>query len=627
MRDRVLAIDEPRPAVAAVTSVGTGSTRVTTRRAAVVARRDRARAPRERPDAGERQDRRRAPPGRRERQAEAEPPQPPRAGARRLAAGAPPAPAPSRVRQPADRRQARFVARSAGSSSSTVPSPTHERTEIRHGPSRSPSRSRRWHRRAPAARGLELGFFDPVFSSPAGDERGLWLDRARGAGDQVVRVNPAVDRRRAGAPGRSHEPGRSGLPLDGRPTPPCATPPHAACGSSSRSAALPGWAQQATPAPTSPTPAAGSPTRPPLARSRRRRRDPLLGRHPRSRPARRPSCPPSGRGRSGTSRTSPSTSLPQWRTAVRSQPRTTARCSNAAYARSRRSTPRTWSATAGTAPYGDPRRRRTADHAAALLARAAVPAREGAAARACPRRPARFDASAHHPYGVSGPTTHALNADDAAVPDIGRISALVRAAVSRRTVVPARAKQAWVTEVSWDSSPPDPDGVSGARQAAWLSQALSILWRQHVAVVTWFRMRDQPPVPSYAATNQSGVYLLSGEPKTVAAGLRLPASPANACGRGTTAVWGRAPGAGPGHRRAPRRGGAWRRVRHDQVGRARMLQARLTGRATFRAREAAAASLPLCEIGIACQIRLGSCVVRRDNPPPPARGRGTKEPR
>jgi hypothetical protein len=44
-------------------------------------------------------------------------------------------------------------------------------------------------------------------------------------------------------------------------------------------------------------------------------------------------------------------------------------------------------------------------------------------------------------------------------------------------------------------------------------EAMRLLERQGVDVVTWFRLRDQPPEPSYAATNQSGLYLLSGEPK------------------------------------------------------------------------------------------------------------------
>ena len=156
-------------------------------------------------------------------------------------------------------------------------------------------------------------------------------------------------------------------------------------------------------------------------------------------------------------------------------------------------------------------------------------------------------------------------------------------------MLPKRAKPTWVTEISWDSRPPDPDAVSAERQAAWLSQALAILWRQRVALVTWFRIRDQPPVPSFAATNQSGVYLLSGEPKPSLQAFVFPL----ACDRAgaTTRVWGRAPA--PGQVILEReRGGAWRRVRAIQVGSGRVFQARLTGRATFRAREDAAASLP-----------------------------------
>src|SRR6201999_1255 len=100
--------------------------------------------------------------------------------------------------------------------------------------------------------------------------------------------------------------------------------------------------------------------------------------------------------------------------------------------------------------------------------------------------PARFDVIAHHPYGVRGPGSQALNADDMAVPDLGKLTRIVRAAVRAGTVFPARAKPLWVTEMSWDTSPPDPDGVPAARAAQWLSDSLAILWGEGVDLVTWF---------------------------------------------------------------------------------------------------------------------------------------------
>ncbi len=45
---------------------------------------------------------------------------------------------------------------------------------------------------------------------------------------------------------------------------------------------------------------------------------------------------------------------------------------------------------------------------------------------------------------------------------------------------PRGPKRLWATEISWDSSPPDPQGVPIAEHARWLEQALYVLWSQGV---------------------------------------------------------------------------------------------------------------------------------------------------
>ena len=92
-------------------------------------------------------------------------------------------------------------------------------------------------------------------------------------------------------------------------------------------------------------------------------------------------------------------------------------------------------------------------------------------------------------------------------PDIRKLRAVLRAARRSRTALPATGKRIWVTELSWDSSPPDPFGVPEIRHAKWLADALHLLWKQRVEVVLWFRVVDEAPSPSYAATNQSRPYL------------------------------------------------------------------------------------------------------------------------
>ena len=116
---------------------------------------------------------------------------------------------------------------------------------------------------------------------------------------------------------------------------------------------------------------------------------------------------------------------------------------------------------------------------------------------------------------------------------------------------------------TYDSSPPDPDGVPAARHARYLAEAFHLLWRQGVDTITWFQIRDQLPQPSYAATNQSGVYFADGRPKPAQRAFRFPFAAARA-GRGTLRIWGRAPAAGS-VRIQRRTASGWRTVRSVTV--------------------------------------------------------------
>jgi hypothetical protein len=249
---------------------------------------------------------------------------------------------------------------------------------------------------------------------------------------------------------------------------------------------------------------------------------------------------------------------------------------NAAFAGIRRASPDARLVTAGTAPFGDP----------VAGGRRTMPVRFW---REVLRARVRFDILSHHPYGVGSPRRAAVNRDDASVPDVHKLTALVRGAVRRGTLLPRTGRRTWVTEVSWDSSPPDPDGVPAARHAAWLADALFVLWKQGVDTVAWFQIRDQEPDPSYAATNQSGIYLLDGTPKLAAQAFRFPFACERA-GRGRVRVWTKAPAAGPvevldGDRVVARL----------RAGSSRVVTARLRGAAGLRARAGGSTSLP-CQI-------------------------------
>lgn len=170
------------------------------------------------------------------------------------------------------------------------------------------------------------------------------------------------------------------------------------------------------------------------------------------------------------------------------------------------------------------------------------------------------DVIAHHPYAVRKPSSPALNVDDATIPDLGKITRVVAAARRAKTVGP-RTPKLWVTEVSYDSAPPDPSGVPTARLSRWTAELLWRLWDQGADTVIWYLLRDAAPRPSYAATYQSGMYLLDGTRKPSAQAFRFPLVVTGRKGD-RLSVWWRAPRAGRVQVQV-RRGGRWTTVRRS----------------------------------------------------------------
>jgi hypothetical protein len=200
----------------------------------------------------------------------------------------------------------------------------------------------------------------------------------------------------------------------------------------------------------------------------------------------------------------------------------------------------------------------------------------------CPALP-ELDAIDHHPYGVGGPMWHAQNADDAAVPDMYKIANVLKAAEREHHLLPAGPKQFWDTEISWDSNPPDPDGVPVNTEAKWVEQADYVLWKQGVDTVLWLQIVDSPPVPNYASTYQSGVYYLNGTPKPSATSFRFPFVTVRPS-RQKLQAWGRAPQAGR-LRIEVRRGGRWKLVKALRVKNHHVFLTTITlpGKVTLRA--------------------------------------------
>lgn len=185
--------------------------------------------------------------------------------------------------------------------------------------------------------------------------------------------------------------------------------------------------------------------------------------------------------------------------------------------------------TAGAAPYGDPGKH--GQRTRPVLFWRTVLAKK-----------VRFDVFSHHPYSVGGPRRHALSKLDVSIPDVHRLVTLVRSAVRKGRALPHRSKKFWVTEISWDSKPPDPEGVPARRHAHWLADSFFVLWKQGISHILWFQVRDQPPGGDYAATNQSGILLEDGTPKPAQRAFAFPFS-CERRGSGTR-VWFKAPAAG-----------------------------------------------------------------------------------
>jgi hypothetical protein len=413
-----------------------------------------------------------------------------------------------------------------------------------------------------ATRGLTLGFFDT--DAFAGPEGGAWLDRARLQGGEMVRLSVnwrGITARRPAAPTDPADPAYRFEETDRQVSEALARGMTVLLSIEG----APDWAEEGR-RPAGVTPGSYRPDAQALGAFA----EAVARRY-------------AGRVRDIQLWNEPNLSkylAPQW---VRQRGRTVAFAPvryramlNAAFAGIRRGSPGARLVTAGTAPFGDlqPGGRRT------------MPVRFW---REVLRGRVSFDTLSHHPYGVGSPRQEAVNRDDASVPDMHKLTALVRRAVRRGTLLPRTGRQTWVTEMSWDSSPPDPDGVPAARHAAWLADSLFVLWKQGVDTVAWFQIRDQAPVPSYAATNQSGIYLRDGRPKLSARAYRFPFACERA-GRGRVRVWTKAPAAGPvevldGDRVVARL----------QAPTSRVVTARLRGSAGLRGRAAGLTSLP-CQV-------------------------------
>jgi hypothetical protein len=203
--------------------------------------------------------------------------------------------------------------------------------------------------------------------------------------------------------------------------------------------------------------------------------------------------------------------------------------------------------TAGTSPFGD-LQKGGLRMPPALFVRELFCLRGRTALKhfRCSGTPVHFDVLAHHPYPIGPPRRHAPNLDDVSIPDLSRLTRPLRAAQKAHTVTGGH-KQLWATEFSWESSPPDPQGIPANLEATYLEGALSELWQEGVSMAGWYNMRDEAKGQGYPFTFQSGIFfrgssIADDTPKPSYTAFSFPFTAY--IHRGRAQLWGRAPAPG-----------------------------------------------------------------------------------
>jgi hypothetical protein len=284
---------------------------------------------------------------------------------------------------------------------------------------------------------------------------------------------------------------------------------------------------------------------------------------------------------------------------------------NASYKSIKAVNPRMQVVTGGTAPYGDPpggpyssigaRIRPVQFWREVFCVQALKTKKKGKKGKPAKPRfarepgcsaPTQFDVFAHHPISNTGagPEEHGPTKDEASTPDLGRVVQVLRGAEKLGTVSGGK-HPVWVTELWWDSKPPNSQGASLATQARWLEQSLFLFWKAGASVAINFQIRDSNLRQDARAGYQAGVYFINGQPKTALTAFRFPFV-ADRVNKGTLEVWGKSPLAG---KLAIQRqmGGRWVNVRRLGVSQGGVFDTKLklTGTQRLRAQVSGTRSL------------------------------------
>ncbi len=152
------------------------------------------------------------------------------------------------------------------------------------------------------------------------------------------------------------------------------------------------------------------------------------------------------------------------------------------------------------------------------------------------RAGALLDVYAHHPYPVYAgdtPFTGGCTCKTITMASLDRLIALVGKAFPSARI--------WLTEYAYQTNPPDPFGVSWAKQAQYVGEAARRVYlAPKVDLLIHYLYRDEPDLARF----QSGLETISGKIKPSRAAMMLPLAQASRTGS-RVSLWGQVrPGTG-----------------------------------------------------------------------------------
>lgn len=181
----------------------------------------------------------------------------------------------------------------------------------------------------------------------------------------------------------------------------------------------------------------------------------------------------------------------------------------------------------------------------------------------------KFDIYDIHPYTTGSPA-HEGGVNDVQMGDLRKLVTLLRAADRAGRIDGAfRRTPLWISEISWDSNPPDPGGLPPRILNRWTAEALFNAWRAGVEDFFWFSLHDFKPDPNVESyeSPESGLYfrgptVAQDRPKPHLHAFRFPFVAYPRKKKGGLYFWGRTPNSGPGKVRIQVwKGKKWHKVR------------------------------------------------------------------